>query len=451
MSKANPNNEGAVERQQPSRREFLMAGAAVAGGAMLATGGAQAQTIGPESTRPIPRSGKRAPLGPNDPIKLGVIGVGGMGSGHCGAMMGLREAGQANVEVVALCDVCEPRWSNALEMLRKRQPGVAVDTYTKHEDLVAREDLHGVIVASTEHWHAQHVGDAMAAGKDVYCEKPMTLRMPEALWLREAVRRNPDIIVQVGTQQMMLPKFDAARQMIKDGRIGKPTFSQTSYCRNSKEGEWLYYSIDPSWEPGVNLDWERWCGPLGVEPWDPEVYARWRRYRKYSTGIVGDLLVHVMTPMMHSLDAGWPTHVTATGGHYVDKAMENHDQVNINVQFESEHTMVVAGSTSNEVGLETMIRGHKGNIYLGGRHCQMRPERLYVDDVEAETVESPDIGNDQNALRMDWLNSIRTRQPNRSPVELGTKVMVVVDLATRSMWDGHSYRFDPKTLTARRV
>ena len=123
-------------------------------------------------------------------------------------------------------------------------------------------------------------------------------------------------------------------------------------------------------------------GPLGERAWDPHVYARWRRYKDFSTGIIGDLLVHEMTPLFFALDLDWPSRVDAIGGHYIDKAMENHDQVNIEVQFEKGHTMIVAGSTCNEQGLETMIRGHEGNIFLNGAHCEMRPERLFADEID---------------------------------------------------------------------
>src|SRR5690606_28544655 len=120
-------------------------------------------------------------------------------------------------------------------------------------------------------------------------------------------------------------------------------------------------------------------------------------------------------------------------------------------QFEKEHTMIVAGSTCNEVGLETIIRGHKGNIYLGGSNCELRPERLYVDEVDRQEIRSEDIGNDQDAHRIDWLKCIRSREQVASPVTFATQVMVIVDLATRSMWEGKAFEFDPKTMTAKAV
>jgi predicted dehydrogenase len=185
-------------------------------------------------------------------------------------------------------------------------------------------------------------------------------------------------------------------------------------------------------------------------PWDPKVYYQWRRYRKTSTGIIGDLLVHVMTPMMLALDQGWPVRVCATAAHHSDKDMENPDNINIVAQFETGHQMMVAGSTCNEAGLETLIRGHKGNIYLGGRHCEMRPERTFAEELDPVKVECPDIGNDQDVHRLGWMHSIRTREQPESSIELGLKVMVIVDLATRSLWEGGSFRFDPKTMKASR-
>lgn len=428
-----------------TRRSFLAKSLAAAGVAAVA--GKASAGASDMRMQPSVRASAGKPPKADEPIRVVVIGTGGMGTGHCNAMMMLRGAGQADVQVVGVADVCQSRLDAAHEACASIQ-GIDVQRTMDYRELLARDDVHGAIIASPEHWHAQHAIDALHAGKDVYCEKPMTLDLPQAMELRRVVLNHPERIFQVGTQMMMLPKYQAARQAIKDGKIGTPVWSQTSYCRNSEDGEWNYYAIDPNWQPGVNLDWNAWLGDLGPRAWDPKVYARWRRYRDFSTGIIGDLLVHVMTPLVYAVDAGWPVHVAGTGAHAVDKAMENHDQVNITLRFDNGHTMVIAGSTANEVGLETLVRGHEGNMYLNGRHCEIRPERIFADIYDAETIECPDIGNDQDVLRLNWLECMRTREPAASNIDLASKVMVMVDLATRSMWDGRAYRFNPSTLRA---
>lgn len=436
-----------------SRRSFMLAAAAgLAGaGSLLSSCASTGATSGAWFGAKAPKAQPRTPVGDHEPVRMAVIGTGGMGTGHCEAFASLTRQGLMNTQIVAIADVCQPRLENARSKCVELQPGVEVQATTDYREILRRSDVHAVLIASTEHWHEKHATDALLAGKDVYVEKPVTLRLDEAIRLRKVVLANPDLRLQVGTQMTNLPKFHAARQLIADGAVGKVVSSQTSYCRNSKEGEWNYYGVDPAWRPGVNLDWDAWCGPLGKAPWDPLVFARWRRYKKYSTGIIGDLLVHVVTPMLVSLEPGWPVRVVASGGHYVDTTMENHDQVNINVEFESGQTMIIAGSTCNEVGLATVIRGHRGNIYLGGRNCVMRPERIFADDIDEQTIECADIGNDQDLHRLKFIECVRTRIQPDSDIEQGAKVMVIVDLATRSLWEGAAFTFDPRTMAVRRA
>lgn len=452
MSSAHqPTAEHRGEPRDTSRRDFLLASAGVLGASALLASSAKGVTtrLADENFIPPP------PGADAKALRIGVIGTGGpggcaMGLGHCLSLVELAKPQKdrpalEKVEVVAICDLNQLHLDYARKEIEKAQPGVKLDTYTNHKELIARKDLDGIVAAVPEHWHAQMGIEILNAGRDLYLEKPMTLNLADALALHQAAQSHSGVIAQVGTQYTRLPKYHAARKLIKDGAIGTPTFSQTSYCRNSKHGEW-HYTINPEWKPGVNLDWDTWCGPLGKLAWDPKLYYQWRRYRQTSTGIIGDLLVHVMTPMVMALDQGWPVRVAATGGHLVDKEMENHDNINLVVQFETGHQMFVAGATCNEAGVETMIRGHKGNIYLGDRHCTLRPERIYSEEVDEQKVECPDIGNDQDVHRLGWLHSIRTREQPMSSVELGLKIMVIVDLATRSMWEGGAFKFDPATM-----
>lgn len=431
-----------------SRRSFLAHTAALAGASAILShrpaGAAQ-----PPAT--IPKAKSRPSLKDGEAIRIAVIGPGGMGTGHVHAFCDMAARKQENVEIVALADVCTLRWEDATAKAESTFKN-KVDTYQDYREMLKRDDIHAVLIASPEHWHAQHAIDSILSGKDVYLEKPMTFEAPEAVRLMRVVQANPAAVFQVGTQKMQLKKYQEAKKLVDSGAIGVPTFSQTSYCRNSKDGEWLYYGIDPRWDPKSNIDWETWCGSGPKIPWSPEVYARWRRYRAWSSGIIGDLLVHEITPLMMALEScGWPKRVCAVGSHLVDKKMENNDQVNIMVEFESGHIMTVAGSTCNDTGVETMIRGHHANLYLADRHCTLRPQRLFTDDIDEKKVECPDIGNDQDVHRKNWLECIRTRQQPLAGVELGTKVMVVVDLACQAQWGGGTMEWDKNTMTARKV
>ncbi len=434
----------------PSRRRFLQQTALVAGAGLLTMGAGHHG--GRKAPRALGRGAAPNPPRSNETLRIAVLGVGGMGRGHCQAIASFAKRGEQDVEIVAVADVNDLHAQSAVKTITDAGQSTTPETYRDYRKILERDDVHGVLIASPEHWHAKMAMDAVHAGKDVYCEKPMTLHLDEALAVQKTVHNNPGVIFVVGTQKMMLPKYREAKKLIESGAIGKPTFSQTSYCRNTPDGEWNYYALDPDWKPGVNLDWDEWLGEYGPREWDPKVYIRWRRYRDFSTGILGDLLVHEMTPLILALDSvGWPTHVVATGGHYIDTEMENHDQVNLTIQFENDHTMIVAGSTCNEVGLENLIRGHEANIYLNSRHCVVRPTRPYVDMVDPQRIECPDIGNDQDMMRLAWLDAMRSRVQPDSTVDFATKVMVAVDLASRSIWDGHAYSFDPATMTASRV
>ncbi|MEO5510083.1 MAG: Gfo/Idh/MocA family oxidoreductase [Longimicrobiales bacterium] len=430
------------------RRSFIKKSAVLAASASALTSMAYEDVSADESTIPVTRGVK--PPRDADPVRIAVIGTGGMGTEHCRAFSRFAQAGKADVQIVAISDVCVPRLTAAAEAIKKITPNAEFKQYTDYRQVIADPTIHGVLIASPEHWHGRMAEEAMLAGKDVYMEKPMTLRLKQGMHLREVWRRNPDRIAVVGTQFTTYATYLEAKKVIAADGIGKPIFSQTSYCRNSKAGEWLY-KLDPAWKPGENLDWKMWLGDSKRIPYNAEIFGRWRRYKDFSTGIIGDLLVHYMTPLVMALDVGWPTRVVASGGHYIDKTMENHDQVNINAQFEKEHTMVVAGSTCNELGLETLVRGHKANLYLTSKKMTVRPEQAFTEEVEPKEFTAPDTGDPQDTLRMEWLDGIRNRTQPASTIELGTKIMVIVDLATRSMWTGNAYSFDPATMRVREI
>ena len=113
--------------------------------------------------------------------------------------------------------------------------------------------------------------------------------------------------------------------------------------------------------------------------------------------------------------------------------------------------MVVAGSTCNELGLEKVIHGRKGNLFVGGPTATLRPEQLFAEEVDQKEIPPSRQGDSHNALRLAWIDAIRTRQPSPSPVDLGTKVMVIVDLASRSLWQGGAFAYDPAKQKVRKL
>ena len=247
--------------QPPSRRQLLSSAAAAAGAASFACNSSTRSvrsSLAPESVSaddlPIPIAPDKRPIPAGQPVKVGLIGTGGMGGGHLGSMMTQIERGDENFQVVALADVNQVWLAQRAETARAGQSGVTVDTYTDYRDLLAREDVDCVLIAAPEHWHATMAVDAIGAGKDVYCEKPMTLALEEAFWIHKTMEANPHMRLQVGTQFMMHEKYKAAKELIASGDIGYPTLSQTSYCRNTPDGEWNYYGIDEAVVPGETLE-----------------------------------------------------------------------------------------------------------------------------------------------------------------------------------------------------
>jgi len=439
-SRPDPAPRASERDASPSRRELLVATAAG-----LAAG-ACAPADAPAGERPLPSFRARRPLAPDEPVRIGVIGTGRMGLVHAKSFANRRIWREQRVDVVAVSDVCQPRLDQALGECRGLQPGLEVTAHRSHRELLER-DLHGVVIATPVHLHAALAVEALAAGLDVYLEKPSANRLADALEVLRVAQASGQVL-QVGTQMLREPKYAAARKLIAAGELGVLTCAQTSYCRNSREGEWLY-EIDERVRPGPELDWDAWCGPLAPEPWSAELYHRWPRYRKFSTGILGDMLVHVITPMVWALDAGWPVRVAATGAHLVDRAMENHDQVNLNIQFEGGATLVAMGSTCSEQGLETLIRGHEATIYLGGNHCRLTPERINEDGDQRE--ERFEGGMTQMEHRRDWIECIRSRAQPLGDAETAAKVAAILDLGTRALWDHGTWELDPATRRVRRA
>jgi predicted dehydrogenase len=404
----------------PSRRDFLTGSGALAVGAAFSA------------------ASSRRVMGANDRIRLGVIGCGGMGTGHIqhfaaddGAF-----ADQTNASITAVCDVFEPRKERAAAM----SGGAKV--FHDYQDLISSGLVDAVIIASPEHWHYRQALDAAHAGLDIYLQKAMTRTFDEAKSLYEEVSRR-DCVFQLGSQYMRTPTWARARELFEEGHIGKMTLCQTSYCRNSRDGEWNY-RLEPEAVPGENLDWKAWLGPLTYTPFKPEYFFRWRKYKLFSAGIITDLLPHKIHTLSYVIGPRFPRRVTALGGIYVHPDREVADTVAVTIEFD-DFTMLVPGSTTNEVGLEDLIRGHRGNLYVGGNTVRLVPERMYADEFDAieERVQPAPMGHHQAHL-LEWVECIRSRKQTTWNVEASYKVMTAIAMAEQAYWEKRTVEFDPE-------
>ncbi len=275
-----------------SRRQFLHRTAGAAG----ALAASPAIFLEPEHI-PLPMQS----TAPSDRLRFGIIGIGMQGSGL------LRDAIQLpGVECVAACDLYDGRHTLAQEIVSKKIP-----TTRRYKDLLDNKEIDCLIAAVPDHWHKQVVVDAVSAGKDIYCEKPMSHSAADGVAMVAAAQKTGRV-VQIGSQRVSSVICTKAKELLSNGIIGTLTLVEGSLGRNDPTGAWEY-PPPPDLSP-ENLDWETWQGTVPKVPFNPNIFARWRCWKEYGTGVAGDLLVHLVSGMNYML--GWdepPKRVMALG------------------------------------------------------------------------------------------------------------------------------------------
>lgn len=237
----------------------------------------------------------------NDKIRVALIGAGGRGTDI--TLTALRVPG---TEIVAAADVYDGRLRRAKEVW-----GNGLFTTRDHREILARADVDAVIIGTPDHWHSRIAIDAMNAGKDVYCEKPMVQKIEEGHGVIAAAKKNSRIL-QVGSQRVSSIIYEKAKQLLAAGAIGKLNMIEAWWDRNSALGAWQY-SIPPDASPAT-IDWDRFIGHAPKRPFEPTRLFRWRNYQDYGTGVAGDLFVHLFSGMHYVVGSKGPTRVMATGG-----------------------------------------------------------------------------------------------------------------------------------------
>ncbi|MFH5885429.1 Gfo/Idh/MocA family protein [Halalkalibaculum sp. DA3122] len=290
---------GKTDRDNFNRKSFIKklggAAAGVAGFPFVLGAGKR------NSSRFEQRNPPLKNVGPNDYINLGLIGAGGKGQDNISAA--LRYNG---FRMVAACDLYESRLKRCKEKF-----GDDIFTTTDHLELLNRNEVDAVIIASTDHWHHRHAVDALRHGKPVYLEKPMTKTIAEGHDLIEA-EQSAGIPLQVGSQRTSHIVYEKAGELYKAGEIGKLNYVEGYWDRYSAKGAWQY-TIPPNVSTD-EVDWETFREDLPAIPFDPKHFFRWRNYDEYGTGIPGDLFVHLFSGLHMITGALGPEKITASGG-----------------------------------------------------------------------------------------------------------------------------------------
>ncbi len=280
-----------------SRRVFLKQMAATSAFVASAASGVASRRIEEIPLRELDSQ----PFAPSDKIRLATIGMGIIG--FIDTATALQVPG---VELVAAADLYDGRRGRVNEVF-----GKDVVTTRDYREIFARPDIDAVIISTPDHWHAKLAIEAMQAGKNVYCEKPMVQKLEDGGRVIAAQRQTKKVL-QVGSQFVSSIVYDKAKELFKSGAIGELNLIEASWKRNSAIGAWQY-SIPPDASPQT-IDWERFVGDAPKRPFDAVRFFRWRNYSDYGTGIPGDLFVHLFSGIHHVLGSNGPAQILSTGG-----------------------------------------------------------------------------------------------------------------------------------------
>jgi predicted dehydrogenase len=275
-----------------SRRAFLQGSAAAAAGGLMA-----AKTVKLEA-KPFP-----AAVAPSDQVRFGMIGIGMQGSGLLSGAITIP-----GVECVGAADLYDGRHTLAQEITGNP----SLPTTRRYQELLDRKDIDCIVAAVPDHWHRRVVVDACNAGKDIYCEKPMSHNVADGLAMVDAARKN-NRIVQIGSQRVSSVLCETARDLYSKGAIGNVEMVELTLGRNDPTGAWEY--PPPTDLSAQTLDWDTWLNDAPKIPFNQFHFARWRCWKAYGTGVAGDLMVHLLSGMMFTL--GWnevPRSASALGG-----------------------------------------------------------------------------------------------------------------------------------------
>ena len=423
-------------------------------------------------------------LGANAKLGIGFVGVGGRCQAHLDIINDMSKD-PGDVSAVAVCDV----WDGHQAKFTRTSGGVKEEklysqglypsakkmgldpTDKKHvvkdyRRLLDLKEVDVVCIATPDHWHAKISIDAADAGKHVYCEKPMVRTIDEAHAVVDTMQKK-NRVMTVGVQSMADPTWRMANAAIRKGLIGHVAQGQTSYYRNSLEGQWRYYRLYRQMNPNT-VDWKMFLGsdhsifpgvPIGPNvPFDRAVFAQWRCYWPFGGGMFTDLFVHQTTHMIEAMGLRYPGRVTGGGGLYLEyDGRDVPDVATIVADYKEGCQLVISATMISSYPIEEVIRGRLGTIkFVKGGYQIIRddpdnragiPARL-EESIKGEFVDakSPLAKNEDTKLL--WRNFLdcvrRGDRATWSTPELGAAAFTTVAMGSQSYRSGRVLFWDEK-------
>ena len=297
--------------------------------------------------------------GANNRLRMGFIGCGGIAGHHLDKLLKIKD--DENLDLVAVCDVYAKRAADFQGKIK--EAGGAPDLYTDYRAVLDRKDIDYVLIATPEHSHAYLTLDALAAGKHVYVEKPMTHDIKESQAVVAKVKET-GLKLQVGVQGTADDSYSSAFEAIKAGKLGSLVSAQIDYVRNYEgAGPWRKGG-DASAPKPDDLDWDAWQKPAPEHPWAAQRYYEWRCYSDYSGGVATDLFIHRLTRLIKACGLEFPERVVGMGGIYTwDDGRDLPDSLELLAEYPAKEgitngmTVHVLGTMANDDGNAHCIRG----------------------------------------------------------------------------------------------
>ena len=437
-----------MSSKTPNRRDFIKTAGATAGAL------AASSTVAAASPSNELRDA-------NSKFRIGFIGPGGRGfNAHVKTLTKLQVEGKP-IELVAVCDVYSKYNERAAKHIKKGT-GHDPTQYVDYLEMIEKEDLDAVCIGTPDHWHATQAITCLEKGLHVYCEKPMTKTVEEAINVMKAWKKSGKVM-QVGVQSTSLPLWNQVNEMLTSGKLGKILMYQTEFFRNSSMGQWRYYRLEEDMNP-KNIDWKRWLGVeeglAEYEDFDRAKYKQWRRFWPYGSGMFTDLFVHRTTSMLKATGLRFPGLVCGAGGIYIEyDGRDVPDVATVVADFpEGVQGLVTATMACQDTPIKQMIRGHFGSVVFGTGekfdgfdYVPERPQVTLNSKLKKERIPVEPIEDSTYVHFNNWIDAMVADDPsmcNNDPA-LGAAAITTVILGAKSYREGKVYFFDQDSLTVR--